>query len=281
MSEDHLSSRCAVIGNPIAHSRSPQIHQWFAHQFELRIDYQRIQAEDNSCEKASFEKTVTQFFSAGGRGLNITSPFKQQAFAMADIQSPAACQAESGNTLWLENGQLHVTSTDGAGWYQHIQHLGVELKDCNILILGAGGAGRVIFEYLKELGTVASIVLANRSQEKLATMHFPNNTFGVTLDSIPNQDYDLIINALPTGWQNSFPEVSVPVTETTAAYDLNYAEGAKSFQEWFLAAGGQQKNFYDGWGMLVCQAALSFEIWWAQKPQTAELINHPELILSR
>lgn len=273
MSKFHQSNQCAVVGNPIGHSRSPQIHQWFARQFDLELNYARIESE-----VGSFTQTVTDFFDSGGHGLNITTPFKQQAFELADIKQASARQAMSGNTLWMEKGQLQVASTDGDGWYEHIQHLGLALGGKKILLLGAGGAGRVILEYLRELDKAEEVVIANRSPEKLETLNLVGALQGVSLDVIPETTFDLIINALPTGWQNAFPDLSLTITDQTRAYDLNYADGANAFREWFSQAGGNEQSFYDGWGMLVCQAALSYEIWWGDKPEVEELINRPELI---
>ena len=264
---------CGVIGNPIAHSRSPEIHQWFARQFDLAIQYERILSESGN-----FEANVKSFFERGGRGLNITTPFKEQAFTLAHVKYTPAVQAQSGNTLWLEDDQFHVTSTDGAGWYQHVQHLGLELQGKSVLILGAGGAGRVLLEYLRESQEPGKIVITNRSPERLATIQQDTLVQCVTLSDLQSSAYDLIINALPTGWHGSFPDLDLSVNQSTLAYDLNYAEGATVFRNWFIAQGGQETQFHDGWGMLVCQAALSFNIWWQQQPETTALINDPSLI---
>ena len=265
-------NRCAVIGNPIQHSRSPQIHQHFAGQFDMPLVYERIQGETDS-----FEALVQTYFSDGGRGLNITTPFKEQAFAMAQVKHTSASAAKSGNTLWMADERLHVASTDGEGWYRHIQELGIELVGKRILILGAGGAGRVIIEQLRSLAVASEVVVANRTVEKLTGLQLTGNLTGSSLDDIPALSYDLIINSLSTGWQNAFPDLSIPISADTLAYDLNYADGSRSFRDWFHTNGGKAEQFYDGWGMLVCQAALSFELWWGKTPAVSKLIQAPEL----
>ena len=133
-----MPHHCAVIGNPIAHSRSPEIHAGFAAARGIALRYDRILAAD----EADFAATVARFFADGGRGLNITVPYKQTAYRLCERTTPYAAAAEAVNTLWMENGQLCGDNTDGRGLCLALQEHGITLKNARILILGAGGAAR-------------------------------------------------------------------------------------------------------------------------------------------
>ena len=271
MSTETLLNRCAVIGNPIAHSLSPQIHQQFAVKFDMTIDYQRIVAtEDN------FTEIVQRFFAAGGRGLNITAPFKQRAFSLCDHTCSMSEAAQSCNTLYMSEGKLVGTTTDGGGWLDDIQRLGFDFNDKSILLLGAGGANRILYHTLLEkmdLLQPKAIVWANRSIERLDDQ--PNHPVvtKVALNEIPDTRFDLIINGISVGLHSEFPSLAVTLDSGTLIYDLNYGPGAKAFHRWASNCGASADNCIDGWGMLVNQAARSFAIWWGKSPATATLIK--------
>ena len=267
MDEQKLN-RFAVIGNPIEHSQSPKIHQNFASQFDLQLSYEKIKAEADT-----FNETVDAFFAEGGKGLNITTPFKGAAADMADICSDIATISHSVNTLYIDKttGRLVGDSTDGRGWLKDIQRLGITLKNSRILMIGAGGAAGVIAnQLLKE--QLEQLHVCNRTLEKAENL--VNESIGTsTLVDIPDENWDLVINTLSVGWHSDYPKIKINVDNKTKAYDLNYGTGANAFRKCFVEAGGDSSLFFEGWGMLVEQAAESFNIWWGKKPETTELIS--------
>ena len=262
----------AVFSNPIPHSRSPQIHQAFAEQKSQTVDYQRIEAPLDG-----FAETVEKFFSDGGRGANVTVPFKEQAFALCDVLTERAQHAKAVNTLWKKDGKLHGDNTDGVGLVTDIrQNFGWQLADKRILILGAGGAVRGVLAPLIAQ-TPAEIVIANRTisrAEKLVE-DFSGagiSLFANTLDNIHGQ-FDVIINAISAGLHGDMPPLPHTVlAQDCACYDMVYsATGSTPFIEW-----ARQHNAVadgDGLGMLVEQAAEAFSIWHGWRPATQTVIH--------
>lgn len=267
MDEPKLN-RFAVIGNPIDHSLSPYIHQSFASQFNLRLSYEKILATEDS-----FSSKVKQFFAEGGRGLNITTPFKSMAADLVNSCSIAATAGHSVNTIYIDQqtGLLVGESTDGCGWLAAARRCNITLENSRILVIGAGGAARIIINQLLS-EAVQAIHVCNRTESR-AKQLINEKITASGLNDIPATTWDLIINTLSVGWQGNFPLLNITVSTKTKAYDLNYGKGAQSFNNWFLGAGGQAAYFYDGWGMLVEQAAESFYLWWKKKPLTVEIIN--------
>ena len=262
--------RFAVVGNPIAHSMSPSIHQSFARQFGLQLSYEKILAEKNN-----FNEIVTTFFQQGGHGLNITTPFKSMAAEYAKKCSVFARSCNSVNTLYRDkSGAIRGDSTDGRGWLSDISRLNIDLRNKNVLIMGAGGAARIILNALLDK-PVKSIHICNRTEHRASDLLVAteNRLTASNLAEIPDTKWDLIINSLSVGWHGKFPDIQIQLNEHCTAYDLNYGQGAKPFKEWFLDLGGKRSAFYDGWGMLVEQAAESFYIWWQMRPETAEMIK--------
>lgn len=271
MSMDLEHNLCAVIGNPIAHSLSPEIHANFAQQFDMSLRYDKLLATDET-----FSQVVKDFFAAGGRGLNITTPFKEKAFQMCASTCQLSRRAKSCNTLYIDEGQLVGTTTDGLGWLQDIERLGFKFADARILLIGAGGASRILihsllaqYDHLR----FSDIVWSNRSIDKLVAQVDHERITKVGLSDIPASDYDLIINGLSVGWQNAYPELDIPLQPDALIYDLNYGSGAQPFHDWALTHGAGQDRLVDGWGMLVNQAAASFNIWWNKQPETTALIE--------
>ena len=252
---------CAVIGNPIAHSRSPEIHAGFAAARGIDLQYDRILAAD----EADFAATVARFFADGGRGLNVTVPFKQTAWRRCDRTTPYAAAAEAVNTLWMENGELHGDNTDGRGLCAALQHdHGINLKNARILILGAGGAARGVILPLCEANP-AVLHLANRtpakaeaviaSQQPLTTV--PLAAWALT-DLARLDAYDLIINATSTGLSNEPLALPANIAHCASrAYDMQYGK-TTPFLAW---AAAQRISAHDGYSMLVAQARLSFQQW--------------------
>lgn len=254
----------AVMGNPIAHSLSPIIHQLFAQQFGLSIQYHKILVTESL-----FEQEVKDFFHRGGKGLNITLPFKTRAFAMADIQSLRSLEAEAANTLWMDNGKLYADNTDGVGLIQDLSHHQVQLKNKTILLVGAGGAARGIVAALLN-DKPANLTMTNRSFEKLAPFQEKYPTILTCKLEKLTGHYDVIINA--TAASLTANQVYLPQTILAAhpfCYDLAYGKkGITPFVAWAKKGGCQA---IDGIGMLIEQAAEAFFIWHGMMPNTSGL----------
>ena len=215
-----MPHHCAVIGNPIAHSRSPEIHARFAAARGIALRYDRILAAD----EADLAATVARFFADGGRGLNITVPYKQTAYRLCERTTPYAAAAEAVNTLWMETGQLCGDNTDGRG-----------LRLAN--------------------RTLANAEAVIASQQPLTTV--PLAAYALT-DLAARAPYDLIINATSTGLTDQ--PLALPANlahSNSRAYDMQYGKSTP-FLAW---AAAQQITAHDGYSMLVAQARLSFQQW--------------------
>ena len=258
----------AVIGNPIAHSKSPLIHEVFAKQTQQTIYYGRIFSELNE-----FKKTTLEFFECGGKGLNVTIPFKLQAYELAQHRTPRAQSAQAANMLWVENGQWWCDNSDGEGLTRDLRRLlkqrGASLSGIHVLLLGAGGAAQGVIEPLMDTG-VASITVFNRTHEKAEALvkQFTGlasvakvNLKAAPLAELKNGSYDLIINATATGLSGVSPitkdVLRSIIHPATLAYDMVYGKETRFMQD--AKALGIQA--VDGLGMLVEQAALAFETW--------------------
>lgn len=258
-----------VMGNPIEHSKSPQIHQMFARQFSMRIDYRKILVEPGG-----FEQAVDNFRASGGRGLNITVPFKLQAWYLCDHLSARARLAEAVNTLWFDNGAVHGDNTDGIGLMRDItRNLEFQVIRSRVLIVGAGGAARGILGPLLE-AQPAELWIANRTVDKAAQLAQHFNDLGPVrpcgLDQ-PRGQFDLVVNATAAGLQGE--ELSLPpglFSGDSLAYDLMYGAGAAAFMQWSAQQGATRQC--DGLGMLVEQAAESFALWHGKQPHTQPVI---------
>lgn len=248
-----MTYRCAVIGNPIVHSQSPQIHAAFAAKQGIDLQYDKILATEEN-----FTAIVQDFFAQGGHGLNITLPFKERAYALAQNLSPYARTAGAVNTLWMENGELCGDNTDGRGLVRALsQQHGIDLSGKRLLLLGAGGAARGVILPLLE-AQVSQIDILNRSPDKarvLADLYAER----VAAVEHPAQGYDLIINATSAGLGDSAFTLS-PTTlhEQTLCYDMMYGKQTP-FMQWAAAQGCTQ--IADGYSMLENQAWLAFHIW--------------------
>ncbi|MEQ3695536.1 MAG: shikimate dehydrogenase [Pseudomonadales bacterium] len=255
-----------VLGNPIKHSQSPAIHQQFAQQLGLEISYDK--AEVPLDDFANFVKT---FFAEGGEGLNVTLPFKEQTFALADVVSPSAKAARAANTLKMKNGELHAYNTDGRGILQDITHrLGWSVRDKRILIVGAGGAVRGILQPLLS-ASPEEVVIVNRTLEKAQKLAAEFGVYAQPIDQIEGS-FDLIINATSAGLDGS--DITLPATIVTAqtqCYDMLYQVAETPFMVWAKRCGVNEVS--NGLGMLVEQAALSFNIWHNQAPDTRPVFD--------
>lgn len=258
-----------VIGNPIAHSLSPLIHQEFAKQFNLTIEYTKIEAP---LEK--FKETVHLFQVMGGTGVNITLPFKQEAFNLAHHVSERAQQAEAANTLkFNSNGMIEADNTDGVGFIADIQlNQNFSLANKNILILGAGGAVRGILPALLETAP-NKIVIANRTLiTAIQLAEKFNNNQNILSCRIPDilGEFDLVIDAISfSSWPLELPS-TLSLSSNSMVYDLKYQPQPTAIMSWALQNGA--KSICDGIGMLVEQAAESFYYWTQLRPTTTNII---------
>ena len=265
--------RYAVIGNPIAHSRSPEIHQLFADQTGEHISYEKILAE-----RDGFRDAVRRFFGNGGRGLNVTLPFKGDAFEWADQRTELAEHAGAVNTLIAQDdGTCLGANTDGIGLLRDLKKsLRLSIQDTRILILGAGGATRGILEPLLQ-EKPALLLIANRTPGRAEALaeHFQvhGQIRGCGLDAIEPGPYDLIVHATSAALQDQ--ALGLPDTligPQTRCYDLLYGDTTTPFMRWAKAQGAHQVT--DGFGMLLEQAAESFYLWRGKRPDTAMARNY-------
>jgi shikimate dehydrogenase len=259
-----MSDRYAVIGNPVAHSKSPSIHAEFARATAQDIDYGRIEAP-----LEGFAQTVENFRAAGGKGLNVTLPFKDQAFSLCRQVSERARVARAVNTLVFDTG--FGDNTDGVGLIRDIdENLGVRLKGRAVLLLGAGGAARGVVGALLEAG-VDRLLIANRTVSKAQDLarRFAGATGG-GYDALAGERVDVIINATSAGLADEAPPVPEGLFRGTAlAYDMVYGRETP-----FLAAARRAgARASDGLGMLVEQAAESFFVWRGVRPQTRPVLE--------
>lgn len=258
-----MPDRYAVIGNPIAHSKSPQIHAAFARATGVDLVYERIEAP-----LVGFEAAVEAFARAGGHGLNVTMPFKEQAFALAATRSPRAELAGAVNTLARVDGRWHGDNTDGVGLVRDlVGNLGVALRGRSVLILGAGGATRgVIGPLLDELP--GRLCVANRTVARAQALAQAFAGIGELEACAPEdlvEPFDVLINATP--FESGQRGPAACIGPHAFAYDMVYADEPTPFVRWALAQGAAHAA--DGLGMLIEQAAESFYVWRGVRPETA------------
>jgi shikimate dehydrogenase len=262
----------AVIGNPVAHSKSPQIHAAFARATGEDLDYVRILAPLDG-----FAAAVEAFAHAGGRGLNVTVPFKLEAFAVARMASERAEAAGACNTLRHDGDVWYADNTDGAGIVHDLTvNLGVQLAGCDVLVLGAGGAARGILIPLLAEGP-RSVTIANRTPAKAAALADRFAARGpvaaVAPAALAGRNYDLVINATSAGLGDAatLPWPSGIFRPTAFAYDMIYGDALTTFLRWAQAQGVRRSA--DGLGMLIEQAAESFHLWRGVRPDTAPVFD--------
>ena len=270
--ETTIIDRYGVIGYPVAHSRSPIIHKQFAEQTGQEMRYEAIEVPPDK-----LEQSIRQFQRSGGRGLNVTVPHKSEVVRLVDELSETASIAGAVNTLDISSDTIIGHNTDGTGLVRDlIGNVGLSLAGLRVLILGAGGATRGIIGPLLEQET-ASIMVANRSVDKADALVDHFGTMGevsaVRLDRIPdNRTFDLILNATSARLGGKMPEFPThAVGAETLCYDLSYGLKETPFVAWAKGAGAGRTR--SGWGMLIEQAAESFEIWRGVRPDTAPVMK--------
>lgn len=264
--------RYAVIGNPIGHSKSPRIHAAFAAQTGQQLSYEALLAPLDG-----FVATVQGFQAAGGRGMNVTVPFKLEAFDLADRLTPRAQAAGAVNTLAFGADGTLGDNTDGAGILRDITvNLGFAVAGRRVLLLGAGGAARGTVLPLLD-AQPASLTIANRTASKAAELADEFATAGAIaptgcgLAQLAGQQFDLVINATSASLSDAAPDLPAGLyAPGSLAYDMMYGKGETPF----LAAARQQgaARLADGLGMLVEQAAESFFLWRGVRPETAPVL---------
>lgn len=265
----------AVVGNPIAHSRSPFIHHAFAEQYGITLIYERLLAPLDA-----FGPTIQQFFTDGGKGLNVTVPFKEEAFALCQARlSLRARIAGAVNTLWMADDGLHGCNSDGLGLLNDIIRLGFDPKNKRVLMIGAGGAARGCLLPLLEAGC-HTLHVVNRTASRAHALtqaflqHCPEYHSLLSaggLDSAEGE-WDIVINA--TSASLGAQRIALPPLTFAAhslAYDMMYGAEATGFMQEAAQQGASIQA--DGLGMLVGQAAVSFEIWHGMLPRTELVLD--------
>jgi len=261
----------AVIGNPVNHSLSPLIHHQFARQFDIELEYVKIQAREGE-----FRRKIDEFNSNGGSGLNVTVPYKAEAFAMSDHSTPAAQLAKAVNTLSFQDDLIVGDNTDGIGLINDLTgNHNFEITNKKILILGAGGAVSGVLGPLLEQNP-ATVLVANRTLKKAVELEQRFSHIGLIkgcgLDQIEPLKFDLIINGTAASLAGQKLDLSNNLlNDVELAYDMMYSDEPTIFMCWAKENG--VRKVVDGLGMLVEQAAAAFEIWHQHKPQTSVVLT--------
>ncbi|MFP4295738.1 MAG: shikimate dehydrogenase [Halothiobacillaceae bacterium] len=269
--------RYAVVGHPISHSKSPFIHARFAAQTGQAMRYEALEAP-----RDGFADTISTFISEGGSGLNVTVPFKEEAFVLANERTERAERAQAVNTLVVRpDKSLFGDNTDGVGLIRDLSYHDISLMDRNVLILGAGGAVRGILGPLLE-HEPQQVLVANRTvdraRELVKAFGHDNPRFGTlracSLEALGRhageQGFDLIINGTSASLVGALPDLPEGLLSPQGiAYDMAYADEPTAFQRWAEAQGALLA--LDGLGMLVEQAAESFRLWRGVQPDTTEV----------
>ncbi|MEC7596099.1 MAG: shikimate dehydrogenase [Pseudomonadota bacterium] len=262
-------NKFAVIGNPINHSLSPMIHNEFSKQFGIDISYEKLLSPIGN-----FELTAEKFIKNGGCGFNITHPFKIDAYSLSEELTSNAKVAEAVNTIKIVNNVIFGENTDGAGFVKDLKkNLNQSLNGKEILIIGAGGATQGILKPILD-EKPEKILLANRTSKKSLKLANDFSKFGKVcgfgLDQIKSKPVDIVINATSASIDGEILNLPRVLCEGALCYDLMYGIETP-FMKW--AHNNSAKMVSDGLGMLVEQAALSFNYWLGKKPNTSSIIS--------
>ena len=262
--------RFALLGQPVAHSPSPQIHQAFARELGLALSYEKIEVATED-----FGETLARLHADGFRGLNVTLPHKLSALAAAAEKAPRAELAGAANTLVRLDAGWRADNTDGEGLVRDLRdNLGFALAGKRVLLLGAGGAARGALKPLLDQRP-AELVISSRTPwtvEKLAAEFKAHGPIRPSTHlALKGDHFDLVINATSAGHAGEAPRLPAGLLEGGGAcYDLSYGKAFEPFRRWALAHGASKVA--GGLGMLVEQAAASFELWTGRRPATAGVI---------
>ena len=261
----------AVFGNPINHSKSPVIHRQFAEQTGQDMHYTRQLVNDGE-----FEKAAQDFFAQGGKGLNITVPFKLNAFEFAQKRTPRAERAGAVNTLaLLGNGTILGDNIDGIGMIHDMHNLGWEIEGKRILILGAGGAVRCILQPLIE-EQPARVTITNRTLNKAEELAKNFLDLGdiqaKAFEQLQSDNFDIVINGTSASLHGELPPLPEKLLAANAScYDMMYGAEPTIFLQWAKNHGATQ--IADGLGMLIGQAAEAFYLWRQIRPEVVPVIT--------
>ncbi len=274
-----MTDKYAVVGNPIAHSKSPLIHRLFAEQTGENLVYEAILID---AEEKPFAPAVRELMALGYRGLNVTVPYKLDAFEFADTLSERAQVAQAVNTLMFTDEGVLGDNTDGVGLVEDIEQLaGVPLRGKRMLILGAGGAVQGVLQPLLEADP-AHILIANRTPkraEALAQRFHDPRVEGSAFEAVPAAPFDVIINGTAASLEGQLPPLPPAVIEPeTLVYDMMYGTKPTVFLQWASEIQPACTR-RDGLGMLVCQAAEAFARWRGVRPRTAPVLEAVRQIL--
>jgi len=259
-----------VVGNPIAHSLSPEIHAAFAAQTGHDLTYARVLVPEGG-----FAAALSAFVRCGGRGMNVTVPFKAEACRTVDERSSRAALAGAVNTITVgADGRTFGDNTDGEGLVTDLrENLGITLVDARVLVVGAGGAAHGVVGPLLDAG-VARLTILNRTTARameLAANFADGRVDAGPLTRAPDGPVDLIVNATASGLSSARPDIAAGwVGPSTAGYDMVYGAGAQAFLSWASELGATLTA--DGLGMLVEQAAAAFALWRGVRPDTGPVI---------
>ena len=262
----------AVLGNPVKHSKSPQIHLLFAKEMGITLEYNAIEVPND--ELSTY---VNLFSSQGGKGLNITVPFKENAYKLCTEITSRALESGSVNTIKFDTETNIIgDTTDGEGFINDLRkNYGINLQNKSILILGAGGTVKSIIERLVS-EEIKNVVIVNRTLSRAEELEkkFKNkiDIKSFSYETLPNDIFDLIVNGTSLSLSSEVPPVSKNIiNKNTFCYDLMYSSDKTVFIKWAIENGALRAA--DGLGMLVEQAAESFFIWHGVKPNTAKVIE--------
>lgn len=259
--------RLALLGHPVAHSRSPELHAAFGRQLGVALHYALIDVADDR-----FEDALAAFIAAGGRGANVTLPFKARALGRATRLTPRAAAAGAVNALKVEDdGDVLGDNTDGAGLLRDLtENHGLVLRDRSVVVLGGSGAARGATSALLAAGALVRVADRSEARRALLRRDFPAAAVG-GYEALAGLGADLVINATSASLSGELPPLPDGLLGADAvAYDMVYAAAPTPFQRWATAAGATRA--LDGWGMLVEQAAASFELWTGMAPATRALL---------
>jgi len=266
-----MTDRYALFGYPVHHSWSPFIHGMFARQTRQDMEYRLHEAPPER-----FRSEVLEFFSSGGRGINVTLPHKRAAADLVNELTPRAQLADAVNTVVRRDERLVGDNTDGAGLLRDLTHnLGLRWTSPRILLLGAGGAARGALEPLLSLRP-RLLVIANRTASRAESLAREFAEFGTVsgceFAQLEHHRFDLIVNATSASLRGEVPLVPIDVVDSlTVCYDMAYGVGDTAFMAWARRLGAGRAE--QGWGMLVEQAAEAFELWRGVRPDTRPVLE--------
>ncbi len=261
----------ALFGEPISNSLSPRIHQAFADQFELKLNFELISANSEQ-----FKQKLEAFKNTGAQGCSITVPLKILAHDAADQLSAAAKKAGAVNAFHFTSTEIFGDNTDGLGWLNDLQQTDITICEKSVCVLGAGGAAAGLIPIITEQSP-SQLIVANRDRlkaEKLLAQQKNQRYFSTSLQDLYNGNlpkFDLLINATSFGHQGLAPDLHADMFHPGAlVYDLNYGIAAEPLKHWCT---DNNVLYRDGLGMLVEQAAIAFELWTGKKPETQSVLE--------